>query len=128
MIKSTNGLNHDESLNVMVDDIEFSTLARRIARRLVLSQFCDKDHLVLKIEEELTEIASSKFQEQLLIKLSKDRISNSRPLIESKIRSMIEFCIESMHEEITPISKEVKERALSSLKTMNFDSLFLVIH
>lgn len=105
------------------DSDAFKTFTRRFARRLLLKQHCHtKDHPVLMIEEDLTEMARSKFQEQLLAKIPSTRLKRLKSIIEKMIQKAVQERILFADEE-----EDVKLRALDSIRTEDF-GVFLVVH
>lgn len=106
--------------HVHLQDLEaFRTFTRRLARLTLLRQFCQPEHPVLRIEEDLAEMARSKLQEQILLRVPASRIRRLRPALESMIRRSAAARILSADEE-----DHVKESALEALEGEGFDSLF----
>lgn len=58
-----------EGVHKILEDSEYAAriLAYRLTRRAVLKRFCQEGHSVLAIEDDLVEMARSKFHEAVLI-------------------------------------------------------------
>lgn len=63
------------------------TFAHRLTRRALLRRFCQSDHPVLAIEEDLVEMAKSKLHESILASFTPEDIPKLRPALEMAVKA-----------------------------------------
>lgn len=90
----------------------FRTFANRLARLALLRTKCEDDHPVLAVERDLVEMARSKLQEHVMVRVTGDSRRLFRPLLESWVRSAAMERALAFDEE-----DSVKEAVLTSLRS-----------
>jgi len=89
--------------------------AARLARRAILRRYCQEDHPVLMIEEDLVEMARARLLEHVLPEARDSRAAAVIGAASARVRSSEE-------------EDHVKEAALADLSAMSFEQVLPLLH
>jgi len=101
----------------------FRTFANRFARLMFLHHMCESDHPVLVVERELVEMARSKLQEYVLVRVPNERLRVLRPVLEAWVRAVAQEKILSSDEE-----DGVKESVMTRIQNESLADLLPQVH